>query len=69
MKPDMQTCMEEEEREEEEVWGPARPGFLRCLVEVLTYGVNGKEKQSVMLKILPDIERAGGLSPCVCSSI
>lgn len=52
--------MEEEEREEEEVWSPARPDFLKyltpALVEVLTYVVNGQEKQSVMLKILPDIE-------------
>lgn len=55
MKPDMQ----------QNVWkkkslSPARPEFLKyftlALVEVLTYPVvNGKEKQFVMLKILPDI--------------
>lgn len=52
------TCMGEEE---EEFWSPARPDFLKyltpALVEVLTYPVlHGKEKQFVMLKILPDAE-------------
>lgn len=59
--------------EEEEFWSPARPDFLKyltpALIEVLTYPVlHGKEKQFVMLKILPDVERAVSLSPCVCSS-
>lgn len=69
MKPDMQQNVWKKKKS----LSPARPEFLKyftlALVEVLTYPVvNGKEKQFVMLKILPDIEWAVSLSPCVCSS-
>lgn len=61
MKPDMQENMHRgRKRRRRGLESSKRPGFLKyvtpALVEVLTYVVNGQEKQSVMLKILPDIE-------------